>query len=101
MIQEEEITNGFVTLQELNLPETPLIISLIDGYLPNAESRVCVGYKNSFDLLNERTGQVVTLFQMESGKCNPVAVLDLCEDDEKELLLCYHSKCHSRMLSAE
>ncbi|GAU97524.1 hypothetical protein RvY_08802-2 [Ramazzottius varieornatus] len=96
--QQEEVTSGFVALQELNLPETPLIVSLIDGFSPSSESRICVGYKASFDLINERTGDVVTLFQMESGKTNPVAILDLTEDDEKELLLCYHNSCHFQKL---
>lgn len=65
----EETINGFVPLQELSLNETPAIVTLIDGYnLP--ENKVCVGYKNSFDLINERTGEVVNLYQTEAGKVN-------------------------------
>ena len=63
----EELVNGFVPLQELSLTETPVIVTLIDGY-NGSESRVCVGYKNSFDLINERSGEVITLFQTEPGK---------------------------------
>ena len=53
-------------IQELNLNETPVLVTLIDG-LSAAENRVCVGFKDSFDVINERTGEVVNLFQMENG----------------------------------
>ncbi|XP_055339868.1 GTPase-activating Rap/Ran-GAP domain-like protein 3 isoform X2 [Paramacrobiotus metropolitanus] len=93
----EDTINGFVPLQELSLNETPVLISLIDG-VNGPENKVCVGYRNSFDLINERTGEVISLYQTEAGKTNLVAALDVCEDDEKELLLCYHNTCHFQKL---
>ncbi|OQV22375.1 GTPase-activating Rap/Ran-GAP domain-like protein 3 [Hypsibius exemplaris] len=99
MSHNEELLDGFVPLQELSLTETPSILTLIDGF-NGSESRVCVGYKNCFDLINERSGEVTTLFQAEAGKTNLVAALDVCEDDENELLLCYHNSCHFQKLES-
>lgn len=60
-------------LQELECFETPQIISLIDGVKGDNEgskvdNQICIGYKNQFDLINEKNGDTLQLFQTESNK---------------------------------
>lgn len=74
------------------------MITLIDSSLAgsaggSADNMVCVGYRHQFDLVNERTGEVSHLFSVQDGtKAHLVAAVDLYEDEEPELLLCYNSK---------
>lgn len=50
------------------------------------------GYKHQWDLVNERTGELTKLHHVDASKVNLVTALDIYEDDEAELLLCYNSK---------
>ena len=43
-------------------------------------------------MVNEKTGEVSRLHGADSSKVNLVAAIDIYEDDEAELLLCYNSK---------
>jgi hypothetical protein len=42
------------------------LITLIDGI--KDDNQICVGYKNQFDLINEKNGDTLQLYQMEANK---------------------------------
>ena len=46
--------------------EVPQIITLVDG-LKN-DNQICVGYKNQFDLINEKNRDTLQLYQVEARK---------------------------------
>lgn len=80
--------------QELNLNETPALLTILDGrWSPNSPSHdilVCVGYKNHWDIVNGRTGYAQHLHTVESTKARLITALDLYEDQDLQLLLCYN-----------
>jgi len=56
--------------QELECFETPLLVSLIDGIKGDGDNgrvdnQICVGYKHQFDLINEKNGDTLQLFQVD------------------------------------
>ena len=60
-------------MQELDCFEHPQLLSLIDGTKGEhdgikADNQLCVAYKNQFDLINEKNGDTLQLFQTESSK---------------------------------
>lgn len=58
------------------------------------DNSVCVGYRHQFDLINERNGETHKLYSVPDGcKAHLIAAMDLYEDEEPELLLCYNSEC--------
>lgn len=75
-------------------------MTLVDASLGGAgltgatgDNIICVGYRSQFDIVNERTGEVSHLFSVQdSTRGHLVAAIDLYEDEEPELLLCYNSK---------
>lgn len=80
------------------MSEQPTLMTLVDSSLAGvagsaADNTICVGYRGQFDLLNECTGELSHLFTVhDSTKSHLVAAIDLYEDEEPELLLCYNSK---------
>ncbi|KAG5862060.1 hypothetical protein JTB14_004202 [Gonioctena quinquepunctata] len=71
------------------------MVTILDsGWSPNSpthgDTLVCVGYKNHWDIVNGRTGHAQHLHTVESNKAHLVAALDLYEDQEIQLLLCYN-----------
>lgn len=84
----------FTNFQELNLNESPSLMTVLDGrWTPNSPSHdilVCIGYKNHWDVVNGRTGYAQHLHTVEGAKTRLVAALDLYEDQEVQLLLCYN-----------
>lgn len=84
------------------MAEPPLLITLVDSSLSGsssggvADSHICVGYRHQFDLVNERTGEVSRLHAVEGSRAHLVAAIDLYEDEEPELLLCYNRKSSIR-----
>lgn len=84
--------------QEFQVSEQPTLMTLVDSSLAGvagsaADNTICVGYRGQFDLLNECTGELSHLFTVhDSTKSHLVAAIDLYEDEEPELLLCYNSK---------
>ncbi|KAJ8969541.1 hypothetical protein NQ314_001693 [Rhamnusium bicolor] len=92
---DTDTVDGFTFLWELNLNETPTMMTILDsGWSPNSPSQgdvlVCVGYKNHWDIVNGRTGYAQHLHTVESTKAHLVTALDLYEDQEIQLLLCYN-----------
>lgn len=85
-------------LQEIQVAEPPQLITLVDSSLSGssgggiADNHICVGYRHQFDLVNERTGEVSRLHAVEGSRAHLVAAIDLYEDEEPELLLCYNRK---------
>jgi hypothetical protein len=73
---------------------------LDSGWSPNSPSPgdilVCVGYKNHWDIVNGRSGYAQHLHTVESTKAHLVAALDLYEDQEVQLLLCYNRKLRAK-----
>ena len=60
-------------LQELECFDVPLIVSLIDGSKGEndgikIDNQICIGYKHQFDLINEKNGDTLQLFQTDSNK---------------------------------
>ena len=58
--------------QELQSFEVPQLMTLIDG--PKGDNQICVGYKNEFDLINEKNGDTLQLYQVDSSKVSPFRV---------------------------
>ena len=76
--------------QELQCGDVPHILTLIDGQ--KGDNQICVGYQKQYDLINEKNGDTLQLYNVEAAKVNLVAALDIYEDDEAELILCYNRK---------
>ena len=105
------IFNSFVItlvnniFQEIQVSEPPQLITLIDSSLAGSsgggipDNHICVAYRHQFDLVNERTGEVSRLHAVEGSRAHLVAAVDLYEDEEPELLLCYNRKYPSKLLS--
>jgi hypothetical protein len=77
------------------------MMTILDsGWSPNSPSPgdilVCVGYKNHWDIVNGRSGYAQHLHTVESTKAHLVAALDLYEDQEVQLLLCYNRKLRAK-----
>lgn len=68
-----------VLTQELQAFDSPQLITLIDGV--RDDNQICVGYKNQFDLINEKNGDTLQLYQVEANKVNPVilVVINKCQ----------------------
>lgn len=74
-----------------------MVVTLIDsGNCFSAggqgENQICVGYRHQFDLINERTGETRRFYNVEGKWAHLVSALDVYEDEEPELLLCFNSK---------
>ncbi|XP_075227777.1 GTPase-activating Rap/Ran-GAP domain-like protein 3 isoform X2 [Lycorma delicatula] len=102
---DTDTVDGFQFIREIQVCEQPSLITLVDSSLAgsaggSADNMVCVGYRHQFDLVNERTGEVSHLFSVQDGtKAHLVAAVDLYEDEEPELLLCYNNTCHFQKIS--
>lgn len=71
------------------------MMTVLDGgWSPNSPTQgdilVCVGYKHHWELVNGKSGSIRHFHTAESGKPHLVAALDLYEDQEIQLLLCYN-----------
>lgn len=75
------------------MSEAPVICTLVDSPRPGADNQICVGYRHQFDLINEKTGEAIRLHNLDKvERLHLVTALDIYEDDEAELLLCYNRK---------
>ncbi|XP_050726126.1 GTPase-activating Rap/Ran-GAP domain-like protein 3 isoform X6 [Eriocheir sinensis] len=103
---DTDTVEGFLFLREVSVAEPPSIITLVDSPLVSSaggltDNKICIGYKHQWDLVSERSGEVTKLHHVDASKVNLVAALDIYEDDEAELLLCYNNTCHFQKLSEE
>ncbi|XP_022643618.1 GTPase-activating Rap/Ran-GAP domain-like protein 3 isoform X3 [Varroa destructor] len=99
---DTDTIDGFQLVRELNVNEAPVICTLVDTPRPGADNQICVGYRHQFDLINEKTGEIVRLHNLDKvERLHLVAALDIYEDDEAELLLCYNHTTHFQKLQEE
>ncbi|XP_070176881.1 GTPase-activating Rap/Ran-GAP domain-like protein 3 [Littorina saxatilis] len=94
-----DTVDSFTFIRELQCADVPQIVTLIDG--SKGDNQICVGYKTQFDLINEKNGDTLQLYSVEAAKVNLVSALDIYEDDEAELILCYNHVSHFQKLREE
>ncbi|CAD5123259.1 DgyrCDS11618 [Dimorphilus gyrociliatus] len=94
-----DTVDGFQLLRELSCFETPSLITLVDG--GDQGNQICIGYKNQFDLINEKNGDTLQLYQIDSNKSTLICASDIYEDDEAELLLSFNHISHFQKMREE
>ncbi|CAH1967345.1 unnamed protein product [Acanthoscelides obtectus] len=106
---DTDTVEGFSFLWEVTLTEHPTLLTVLDaGWSPRspghhsiADAYVCVGYKHHWDVVNGRTGQARHLHAVDAARTRLVAAVDLYEDQEVQLLLCYNHTCHFQKLNED
>uniref|UniRef100_A0A3B4E6M2 GTPase-activating Rap/Ran-GAP domain-like protein 3 n=1 Tax=Pygocentrus nattereri TaxID=42514 RepID=A0A3B4E6M2_PYGNA len=83
----------FQYIREICLCDTPVVMALVDGPTGENDHMICAAYKHQFDLINESTGDAYRLHHVDSSRVNFVAAIDVYEDGEAGLLLCYNNLC--------
>ncbi|EPY83342.1 GTPase activating Rap/RanGAP domain-like 3 isoform 1 [Camelus ferus] len=78
------------TAQEICLSDSPAVMTLVDGPTEESDNLICVAYRHQFDVVNESTGEAFRLHHVEANRVNFVAAIDVYEDGEAGLLLCYN-----------
>ncbi|XP_044729262.1 GTPase-activating Rap/Ran-GAP domain-like protein 3 [Chrysoperla carnea] len=100
---DTDTVEGFTFIKEITLTEPATMLTLLDGassgiHSPGQNDLICVGYKHHWEIVSDRTNQIQRLYTVDGTKVNLVAALDLYEDQEIELLLCYNHTCHFQKL---
>lgn len=98
---DTDTVEGFQLVRELLVAEAPAVVTLVDSPSACGDNHICIGYRHQFDLLNEKTGDATRLHSVDASKVHLVAAVDIYEDDEAELLLCYNHTTHFQKLSDE
>ncbi|XP_022249773.1 GTPase-activating Rap/Ran-GAP domain-like protein 3 isoform X2 [Limulus polyphemus] len=96
---DTDTVEGFQFIRELPAAETPQLLTLVDSSVSGGENLICVGYRHQFDLINEKNGDSLHLHHVEGSKVHLVTAIDIYEDEEAELLLCYNHTTHFRKLT--
>uniref|UniRef100_A0A8D2J4W1 GTPase-activating Rap/Ran-GAP domain-like protein 3 n=1 Tax=Varanus komodoensis TaxID=61221 RepID=A0A8D2J4W1_VARKO len=91
--QSESPVEEFQYIREICLPDPPVVMTLVDGPTGENDNLICVAYRHQFDLISESTGEPCRLHHVESSRVNFVAAIDVYEDGEAGLLLCYNYVC--------
>ncbi|XP_029372163.1 GTPase-activating Rap/Ran-GAP domain-like protein 3 isoform X2 [Echeneis naucrates] len=84
----------FQYIREICLCDPPVVMALVDGPTGENDNIICVAYKHQFDLINESTGDAYRLHHVDANRVNFVAAIDVYEDGEAGLLLCYNYICY-------
>ncbi|XP_060916578.1 GTPase-activating Rap/Ran-GAP domain-like protein 3 isoform X2 [Labrus mixtus] len=84
----------FQYIREICLCDPPVVMALVDGPTGENDNMICVAYKHQFDLINESTGDAYRLHHVDANRVNYVAAIDVYEDGEAGLLLCYNYVCY-------
>ncbi|KAM8933577.1 GTPase-activating Rap/Ran-GAP domain-like protein 3 isoform 2-T2 [Pelodytes ibericus] len=84
----------FQYIREICLSDPPLVMTLVDGPTGENDNMICVAYRHQFDLVNESTGESCRLHHVDASRVNFVAAIDVYEDGEAGLLLCYNYICY-------
>uniref|UniRef100_A0A8D0HJC1 GTPase-activating Rap/Ran-GAP domain-like protein 3 n=1 Tax=Sphenodon punctatus TaxID=8508 RepID=A0A8D0HJC1_SPHPU len=92
----ESPVEEFQYIREICLSDPPIVMSLVDGPTGENDNLICVAYRHQFDLVNESTGETYRLHHVEATRVNFVAAIDVYEDGEAGLLLCYNYLCYYR-----
>ncbi|VDK33458.1 unnamed protein product [Taenia asiatica] len=91
-----ELSARFVFVREVPTSEAVQVLSILDS---NMGGRICAGYRNQFDLLDERTGETLHLYRTENIKSQAIAVEEMRSDDDLELLLCFNRNCYLQRIT--
>ncbi|TRY59572.1 hypothetical protein DNTS_012253 [Danionella cerebrum] len=83
----------FQYIREICLCDSPVVMALVDGPTGENDHMICAAYRHQFDLINESTGDAYRLHHVESNRVNYVTAIDVYEDGEAGLLLCYNNIC--------
>ncbi|XP_048845119.1 GTPase-activating Rap/Ran-GAP domain-like protein 3 isoform X4 [Brienomyrus brachyistius] len=81
-------------IREICLCDPPVVMTLVDGPTGENDNMICVAYKHQFDLINESTGEAYRLHHVDANKVNFVAAIDMYEDGEAGIFLCYNYICY-------
>ncbi|XP_037060429.1 GTPase-activating Rap/Ran-GAP domain-like protein 3 isoform X3 [Peromyscus leucopus] len=89
----ESPVEEFQYIREICLCDSPAVMTLVDGPSEESDNLICVAYRHQFDVVNESTGEAFRLHHVEASKVNFVAAVDVYEDGDAGLLLCYNYSC--------
>ncbi|XP_043325534.1 GTPase-activating Rap/Ran-GAP domain-like protein 3 isoform X1 [Cervus canadensis] len=89
----ESPVEEFQYIREICLSDSPVVMTLVDGPVEESDNLICVAYRHQFDVVNESTGEAFRLHHVEASRVNFVAAIDVYEDGEAGLLLCYNYSC--------
>ncbi|CAL8277210.1 unnamed protein product [Merluccius merluccius] len=84
----------FQYIREICLCDPPVVMALVDGPTGENDNMICVAYKHQFDLINESTGDAYRLHHVDANRVNFVGAIDVYEDGEAGLLLCFNYSCY-------
>ncbi|KAG7209557.1 hypothetical protein KM043_015635 [Ampulex compressa] len=97
---DTDTIDGFLLLKEYTASETPTLVTMIENTDHGNEWTLCCGARHHFELISA-SGSSRILHLEATTKPHLVAALDLREDEEPELLLCYNNTCHFQKLLGE
>ncbi|XP_011329684.1 GTPase-activating Rap/Ran-GAP domain-like protein 3 isoform X2 [Ooceraea biroi] len=97
---DTDTVEGFLLLKEFTASETPTLVTMIESADPLNEWTLCCGARHHFELITA-SGASKIVHMEATPKPHLVAALDLREDEEPELLLCYNNICHFQKLVEE
>ncbi|XP_065313110.1 GTPase-activating Rap/Ran-GAP domain-like protein 3 isoform X2 [Gordionus sp. m RMFG-2023] len=85
-----DIVEGFQYIKEITLPDVPQAMVWLDA--EKAENTyICAGYKNYFDIINESSSHLERLLTIDNKTNNNILnIIDVTEDNEFEVMLCYN-----------
>ncbi|XP_037014204.2 GTPase-activating Rap/Ran-GAP domain-like protein 3 isoform X3 [Artibeus jamaicensis] len=86
----ESPVEEFQYIREICLSDSPVVMTLVDGPTEESDNLICVAYRHQFDVVNESTGEAFRLHHVEASRVHFVAAIDVYEDGEAGLLLCYN-----------
>ncbi|KAM4664720.1 GTPase-activating Rap/Ran-GAP domain-like protein 3 [Discoglossus pictus] len=90
----ESPVEEFQYIREICLSDPPVVMTLVDGPTGENDNMICVAYRHQFDLVNESTGESCRLHHVDASRVHFVAAIDVYEDGEAGLLLCYNYICY-------
>ncbi|XP_015181329.1 PREDICTED: GTPase-activating Rap/Ran-GAP domain-like protein 3 [Polistes dominula] len=86
---DTDTIEGFLLLKEFTASESPTLITMIESTEIGNEWMLCCGARHHYELFTASgTSRIV---HVETNKPHIVAAIDLREDEEPELLLCYNT----------
>ncbi|KAG5307200.1 GARL3 protein, partial [Acromyrmex insinuator] len=97
---DTDTVDGFLLVKEFTANETPSLVTMIESVDPTNEWTLCCGARHHFELITA-SGTSRIVHMEATPKPHLVAALDLREDEEPELLLCYNNTCHFQKLAEE
>ncbi|CAH2316635.1 GTPase-activating Rap Ran-GAP domain 3 [Pelobates cultripes] len=85
----------FQYIREICLSDPPVLMTLVDGPTGENDNTICVAYRHQFDLVNESTGESCRLHHVDASRDRLLqSTIDVYEDGEAGLLLCYNYICY-------